>query len=197
MGGPGSGNTWRSKSPTCNQYLRIDLRYLKQHNMLSPDRHYSLSWNRGGEPAGNIGYWSYGNYLMLNYRSRDYGEEEWQDIKQNVHFDWTPMNFGGKRQWFLCPRCNRRCRILYGGARFYCRKCYRLSYPTQSETPWQRQITRAQKIRERLGGDGSIDDLFPEKPKGMHWKTYNRLEAIDEHALNLWNIMISKFIDRL
>ena len=196
MGGPGSGNRWRSKSATCEQYMRIDLRYLRQKNRLVPNCRSSLNWSFGGEPSGSIAYVAYGNYLMLDYKVRDHGEEEWQEVKQNVHFDWTELNFGGKRQWFLCPRCNRRCLILYGGARFYCRKCYRLGYNTQSETPWQRQITRAQKIRERLGSDGGIDDMFPEKPKGMHWKTYRRLERIDEHAQDMWAAMITQFISK-
>jgi len=31
------------------------------------------------------------------------------------------------------------------------------------------------KIIKRLGGYDWDDDFFPEKPKGMHWSTYQRL----------------------
>ena len=30
-------------------------------------------------------------------------------------------------------------------------------------------------LRERLGGSANMMKPFPEKPKGMHWKTYERL----------------------
>ena len=103
-------------------------------------------------------------------------------MKQTVHFDETPVHFGGMRRWFMCPRCNRRFRVLYGGERFYCRKCYRLQYQSQSEDACDRQLSRARKIRRRLGGMEGVEDPFPPKPKGMHWKTYNRLQAIDESA---------------
>ncbi len=41
---------------------------------------------------------------------------------------------------------------------------------------------RAQDIRRQLGGDGNLFDLFPEKPKGMHWKTYERRRERSERA---------------
>jgi hypothetical protein len=67
--------------------------------------------------------------------------------------------------------------ILYGGKIFACRRCYRLAYESQTESPAYRALNRTQSIRMRLGGSGSMMDFFPEKPKGMHWKTYRRLEA--------------------
>jgi len=48
---------------------------------------------------------------------------------------------------------------------------------TQYEPPFARAAMRALKIGERIGGKGGIDEPFPEKPKSMHWKTYERLEA--------------------
>ena len=197
MGGRGSGNRWRSSSSTCEAYKRIDLRFLKKRDRLGYDQRYSLSWSHGDEPSGSIKYWAYASHLKLEYRSRSHGDEEWQNVEQHVPFDFTPLHLGGQRQWFRCPRCHRRCLVLYGGARFYCRKCYRLKYQTQSEDGWQRQMTKAQKIRKRLGGSESIDEIFPVKPKGMHWKNYHRLEAIDASANLLWQAMVAQFIAKL
>jgi hypothetical protein len=41
-------------------------------------------------------------------------------------------------------------------------------------------LAKAQAVRERLGGSPSLDDPFPEKPRGMHWRTYRKLQAQDE-----------------
>jgi hypothetical protein len=185
MGGPGSGNRWRSSGATCEGNKRIDLKYLKKRGWLKPGYRYSLSWTLGDEPSGNINYTAHEGHILL---------EEWTPVTQTVRFDYTEVHFGGQRQWFLCPRCQRRCRIVYGGSRFYCRKCYRLKYQSQAEDSAQRAITRAQATRKRLGGFEGIDDPFPPKPKGMHWKTYNRLEEADERAAQRWDAMMMGFI---
>ena len=76
--------------------------------------------------------------------------------------------------------------MLYGGARFRCRKCWNLAYQTQHEDAWSRAITKAQRFRRRLGASESLDEPFPDKPKRMHWRTYDRLmakgEVLDERA---------------
>ena len=104
----------------------------------------------------------------------------------------TPTRFGGRRQWFGCLSCKKRCRILYGGAYFRCRRCHRLKYETQYEAPYARAATRALKIRKRLGGKGGIDAPFPDKPMGMHWKTYDRLMDEDREKRHGWAAGIMK-----
>lgn len=68
---------------------------------------------------------------------------------------------------------NWRVAILYGGGIFACRHCYGLNYDTQHKQAWDRALTRYQKIRVKLGAHAAIGH-FPEKPKGMHWRTYKR-----------------------
>lgn len=84
--------------------------------------------------------------------------------------------------------------MLYGGAYFRCRHCHGLKYESQYEPPWLRGTTRAQKIRERYGGSGSLDEPFPEKPKGMHWRTYERLVAEDERLTRAWERLTGTLI---
>jgi hypothetical protein len=66
--------------------------------------------------------------------------------------------------------------IYCAGKLFACRHCYRLCYTTQQENAADRALSRACKIRERLGQKtGGVCVPFPSRPKGMHWKTYGRL----------------------
>src|SRR5215472_6808490 len=53
-----------------------------------------------------------------------------------MHFTTTQSAHGQQRRhwWFNCPRCNRRCRILYlphGSPDFACRICLGLRYPSE------------------------------------------------------------------
>jgi hypothetical protein len=65
---------------------------------------------------------------------------------------------------------------LYGpGKYFLCRHCYDLSYESQREDKGHRALRRAQKIRQRLGGNANMMEPFTDRPKGMHHDTYLRL----------------------
>lgn len=175
MGGSGSGNWWNHSSrPTCEGQKRIDLRYMRHRKMLRVGSSGTLSWSMGDEPMGRIGYAVHADCLELNYRVQGAGEE-WKTIHERVRFAATPQHLGGERTWFTCPKCWRRCAVLYGGTYFRCRRCYRLGYQSQHESPMWRALSQAQKLRQKYGGSGSMDDLFPAKPKGMHWRTYHRL----------------------
>jgi hypothetical protein len=100
-------------------------------------------------------------------------------VWQSVKCTWTPCNFGGRRAWFVCPAmgCGRRVAILYGGSIFACRHCYRLAYPSQRETDVDRAMRRADAIRRRLGWEPGILNGDGGKPKGMHWRTFERMKA--------------------
>jgi hypothetical protein len=116
--------------------------------------------------------------VTLLYRHRRGLGGEWEDVREPVELAWTPCNFGGERPWFICPgaSCGRRVAVFYGPGRYFlCRHCYDLSYQSQRENGIYRALHRAQDIRRRLGGSANMMEPFPEKPKGMHWKTYERL----------------------
>ena len=68
--------------------------------------------------------------------------------------------------------------ILYGGGIFACRNCHQLAYPSQREADYDRAARRADKIRERLDWEqGILNPKGWEKPKGMHWRTFERLNT--------------------
>jgi hypothetical protein len=64
-------------------------------------------------------YAMYGHGLQLIYSAGG------ESIAELVPFAYTATAFGGQRKWFQCLSCRRRCRVLYGGKYFRCRKCYR------------------------------------------------------------------------
>ncbi len=103
----------------------------------------------------NRGVYRQGNTLTIAGR----GIVSWIDIIS------TATHFGGRREWFKCPDCGGRARILYGPD-FACRSCQRLTYQSTSQCSRVRAITRAVLLRRNLGGDGSLLEPFPAGPKG-------------------------------
>lgn len=95
-----------------------------------------------------------------------------------IRLTHTSTGFGGKRVWFLCPHCNRRCGVLYSipANGFICRICSNGRYASEVESPIDRLYRKARKLRCKLGQpDPDMMLPFPAKPTGMHWSTYLRL----------------------
>ncbi len=57
-----------------------------------------------------------------------------------------------------------------------------MAYRSQGERSYERALTRTQDIRIKLGGDPSLDTPFPDKPKGMWWRTYWRVRGEAQEA---------------
>jgi len=163
-----------SSKNTTSYYRQLDIRYLRREGMLRPGGWANLTWSRADEVTGSIGIRAEFDRIVLRYRHRGYDEDR-KDEEYPVFLDHTHCNYGGERTWFLCPArgCSRRVAVLYGGSIFACRHCYDLAYDSQREQPYSRALGRAQAIKVKLGGHPAGD--FPDKPKGMHWRTYDRL----------------------
>ena len=87
-------------------------------------------------------------------------------------------------------------RVLYGaGELFACRCCYGLAYASQHEALYFRDLKKAQKIRMRLGGSTVMSEAFPDKPKGMHWQTYERLRRAHDAADARSMMGVMRFLD--
>lgn len=80
-------------------------------------------------------------------------------------------------EWFSfeCCCCGRGARRLYfHDSKVGCRKCFNLAYPSENRDKTNRSIDMKWKIIERISTD--INDM-PNRPKGMHHKTFNRLRS--------------------
>jgi hypothetical protein len=182
MGGFGSGRPGYGY-PKAEHMKRLDIAHLERRGYLQGGP-YRYSWSCGDEPAGDIVMLALASGLKLMYRART-ADDEWQDVDELVPFIWTPMTFGGQRRWFTCLSCSRKCRVLFGGRRFRCRRCRQVRYTSQSETGADRATRAMFKIVKRLDPKESCNDL-PAKPKGMHWRTYNRLVERYDRYDNQW-----------
>jgi len=177
MGGSGSGNWYRFDSKTiAEQCCSIDVRQLSRKGYLVQGLRYSWKWNNGS----NIVIETKPGAIELFY-SISRNEKPREDVHITVPLSWSSCNYGGERPWFICPGkgCGRRVAKLYmGGKYFLCRHCYDLVYLSQRQAKAFRLLDKAQKICRRLGAN-NCDDLFgTPKPKGMHWRTYEKL--VDE-----------------
>jgi hypothetical protein len=128
-------------------------------------------WTRDGKKVAWIDLRAEANRLHLSYRVRIDGGE-WEDMAETVRIVRVPCPFGGTRPYFICPGvvngviCGRRVAYLYGSGRYFlCRHCYRLAHASQSESACDRLLRRANKIRQRLGGEPGMVAPFPSKPK--------------------------------
>ena len=166
---------------TCESCLSLDIRVMRRQNNLWPGNSFIQSWVLNGDGVGRINVRTEQNRLFLSYRCQDMATETFRDVHQTVHVTRTSCSFGGYRSWFVCPviGCAKRVAILYsnGSGVFACRSCQRLAYATQFEKLGHRGIERARRIRMKLGGGPNLFDRFPDRPKGMHRRTYLRLEA--------------------
>lgn len=166
----------------CEDLHAIDLAWLTRRKLLRPGVSTSIRWSRAGCSTGSIRIKVGADAVEFAYRGRRMGEE-WQDLLEVVPFTETATAFGGRRRWFACPRCGKPCRVLYGGARFLCRRCHGLRYGSQYELDWHRALRRAQGIRIRLGGSANVLEPFPPRPKHMQLRTYGRLRLLDARLL--------------
>jgi hypothetical protein len=182
MGGYGSGRR-SSSTDTTSTYRRLDVRRWQREGLLVAGRSFGWHWSRNGAVVAFINVRAECDKVILSYKHRRNGGP-WNDEEYLVSIVWTPCNYGGRRTWFLCPGsgCGRRIAILYGGGIFACRHCHQLAYDSQREPAHERALTRAQAIREKLGGSGSMAERFPSKPKGMQWRTYFLLWKQAENA---------------
>jgi hypothetical protein len=181
----------------------LDVLDWHRRDYIRSPRRFSWAWTRDGKRVASINVETKRHCVTLKYRSHRYGGD-WSDVEQRFPVVWTPCRFGGDRPWFLCSvyangtYCGRQVTKLYNACRlFACRHCSRLAYASQQESAHERGLLKAQKIRIRLGGSDNMLDDFPQKPKGMHWRTYEHLCRVHDAAQGLSIIGLTDFVKRL
>jgi hypothetical protein len=138
--------------------------------------------------------------VYLEYTITDTRTDESRDVSYLVPLEYTDCHFGGVRPWFRCPTdaggCDRRVGKLYlppRRDRYLCRECYDLGYRSsrtsgddlkQAELRYRRAFAKADAEDRRPHPNG--EPYFPERPKGMHWDTFDDLLADVRAARNDW-----------
>jgi hypothetical protein len=110
----------------------------------------------------------------------------WASSTYEVPVYAQDQHLGGARWVFACPLSGVRTPVLYLPAGARClgsRAAHGLAYRTQRLHAPARAAAHAQRIREDLGGSADLAAPFPERPKGMWARTYERLRAIEQSAL--------------
>jgi hypothetical protein len=176
MGGYGSGrHFYHEAKATTSSYLSMDIRRWKRERLLTSNNSFTRQWQCEGKVVTsiNVDVATDLGSVTLHYRN------EVKNFNYQIPITWVECNLGGRRPWFICPVkiCARRVAILYGGSVFACRHCYNLAYQCQRETIGDRASRQAEKIRDKLKWMPGILNGEEWKPKGMHWKTFERLYA--------------------
>jgi hypothetical protein len=175
MGGRGSGrrSTYSGKTETGNS-MPLDIRKITRKGLLVPGNGFSWQWLVNDRQVAGISIRVDLLGMVLSYRMKSTGEV----VEQRVQTQASPCHLGGQRHWFTCPRCEKRVAVLYAPGRYFaCRTCGGLGYATQKEGSGDRSASRADKLRRRLGWAAGILNGDGGKPKGMHWKTYQRVKS--------------------
>jgi hypothetical protein len=196
------------RNTTVEACRSIDVNRLHRDGCLRAGWMGSWQWTCDGEKVASVNLRAELDRLHVTYRVCISGEN-WEDVSETVRIVRVAPGFGGSRPYFVCPgvvnrvACGRRVAKLYGpGPYFLCRQCYCLAYDSQSEGAWHRALRRANKIRQRLGGDPGKAAPFPPKPTGMWWRTYERLwdqtleaemGADQDLALRAKRLLVPKF----
>jgi hypothetical protein len=181
LGGYGSGRLSGSGRDKVEDHRSIDVTDLQRKGCLKPGWSGSWEWTSDGERVAWIDLRAGEDLLRLSYSVSIQGGDR-EQVKEAVRLAHVSCRFGGARPYFICPglangsACGRRVTKLYGaGLYFSCRHCYRLAHASQSEGASDRSLRRANKVRERLGGDPGMAAEFPSRPKGVWTRTYERL----------------------
>jgi hypothetical protein len=178
MGGFGSGRGQRGKDTTSDM-RPLDIRKLQRDGLLTPGRAFGWHWTcqrqRGGINSDTNGSRPRDSQLPKPKQRRRVATD---GIPVAAGMDGPAILAGGGRGSFARRKdAGGAWRFSLAVPIFACRHCHKLAYACQRETDDDRAMRRADTIRRRLGWKAGIANPKGGKPKGMHWRTFERLTA--------------------
>jgi len=149
------------------QYNALGINHLVRRGLFpGKDARGELRFSGGG----GVRFEVHGDFLVFSYACDGGPMRAW-----SVSTVTTATQFNGRRRWFRCPSCERRAGILYfsrGGPQ--CRRCLHLIYPTSRERAFGKAVMKRDRLFRALGADPMQELWRLDKPKRMHWKTFER-----------------------
>lgn len=200
MGGLGSGKRSHTgyHKTTVSSCFVLNIFKLQRKGLLKSEP-VSISWSDNKTIMFAINMRVECNKLTLDYYVNDN-----KKIEYVVSLTTSPCHYGGERLWFVCPnnQCMRRVSCLYLKTEYFqCRHCLNLTYDCRNENQCDRGYRRARKIRRRLNASMNLTvPTYPwDKPKGMHWSTFDRLVAQADRVTNKSTLLmwqrLSNYVD--
>lgn len=158
----------RGSSLFTDDYLFIDVNHFKREGLLTNTSWFSWQWKKRGKVVDSINVIVKDNRIIID--------------RQYIFIEWWVCPLGGKRPWFHCPLCEKRCCHLYKATSFACKTCLNLVWKVWHERPKRRAIRRAEKVFQKVKYDFS---RRYDKRKWQRLPTFERLEADAEKALEV------------
>lgn len=206
MGGWGSGRP--ESTAKLDAGLKLEISRLIKEDVISSEggwRAGSWRWRYYGGDSTSVCYESNTNdphnmWLRLHYTHNSYYDDP-QKMDYKIRLVTTRPNYGGKRLWFECPITYRRAAVLYsppGSKWFASRHAFRrCKYRSQGRSAKDRAIDKMWRLKSKLEDDGD----YYLKPKGMHWKTFDRMlgdveraeEVCDYYLANHLAVLFERF----
>jgi len=182
----------RREHYTTDDTLPLDIRELQRRANLHGFSYLSVRWTRGYSKS-SVGITVHdGAEVTITY-----ADGRGDNHAETLGITWTRPNYGGERPWWTCPWCSRRCAIVYalGANPFVCRLCASLTYATAQSDGFSRAARKSVERRRRLGWE--LGAPFPIKPKGMHWRRWERLVAEYSAAAKAAHVALEKWVDEM
>jgi len=148
------GKAVTDKKTTVDDCWQLDMKDVTAKVDFSSPVWGSVTWSSPLGTPSSIGIAIYPpDRIRLSYCTFNQLMTEKTECDYTIKVESTPCFFGGVRRWFLCPACQRRCRILYqppGEMVFACRLCHRLTYHTQQvgRTPLETFFKKCDELSE-------------------------------------------------